>query len=188
MQLALFIIFGGLALAGAINLLAQKAPIHSALSLVLVMGSLAVLFLLLGAEFIAFIQILVYAGAIMVLFVFVIMLLNAQPSESSRGSRAARWLGLPVAGLLGIILSALVASRYRRVPANMGQPMFHIESIGEALFHQYLLPFEVTSVLFLVGVTGAVMLAARPEEQTRLEPEGRRAEAKAISREKGAGA
>ena len=164
MQLALFIVFGGLALAGAINLLAQKAPIHSALSLVMVMGSLAVLFLLLGAEFIAFIQILVYAGAIMVLFVFVIMLLNAQPSEPARRSRTARLLGPPVAGLLAIILAALVASRYRRVPARMGQPMFHVEAIGTALFHQFLLPFEVTSVLFLVGVAGAVMLAAQPEE------------------------
>ncbi len=188
MQLALFIIFGGLALAGAINLLVQKAPIHSALSLVLVMGALAVLFLLLGAEFIAFIQILVYAGAIMVLFVFVIMLLNAQPSEPSRSSRIARWLGPPVAGLLGIILAALVASRYHRVPANMGQPMFQVEAIGNALFHQYLLPFEVTSVLFLVGVAGAVMLASRPDEAAQNAPAGHLAETEAISRKKGAGA
>ncbi len=188
MQLALFILFGGLALAGAINLLVQKAPIHSALSLVLVMGSLAVLFLLLGAEFIAFIQILVYAGAIMVLFVFVIMLLNAQPSEPSRASRAARWLGPPVAGLLAILLAVRVAGRYHRVPANLGQPMFQIGDIGQALFHQYLLPFEVTSVLFLVGVAGAVMLAARPEEAPQPARQECPEPADSMTREKGAGA
>ena len=77
MHLALFLIFGGICVAGALNLLIQRHPINSALSLIVVMAALAVLYLLLGAEFVAAIQVIVYAGAIMVLFVFVIMLLNA---------------------------------------------------------------------------------------------------------------
>src|SRR5690348_7786791 len=91
----LFIIFGIICVAGAVNLLAQRHPINSALSLVVVMGALALIYLLLGAEFVAAIQVIVYAGAIMVLFVFVIMLLNAGEEERSRGSHIALLLGVP---------------------------------------------------------------------------------------------
>ena len=89
MQLALFIIFGLLAVAGAVNFLLQRHPINSALSLVVVMMSLAVLYWSLGAEFLAAAQVIVYSGAIMVLFVFVVMLLNAGEEERTHGSRAA---------------------------------------------------------------------------------------------------
>src|SRR5213595_1328468 len=97
---ALFFIFGAICIAGALNLLLQKHPINSALSLIVVMGSLALLYLLLGAEFVAAVQVIVYAGAIMVLFVFVIMLLNAGEEDITRGSRVAWLLGL--AGALAI--------------------------------------------------------------------------------------
>ena len=89
MHLILFILFAGFCLAGAINLLLQSHPINSALSLIVVMTSLAVLYLLLGAEFLAAAQVIVYAGAIMVLFIFVVMLLNAGREERTLGSRAA---------------------------------------------------------------------------------------------------
>ena len=82
-------------MAGAVNLLVQRHPINSALSLVVVMGSLAVEYLLLGAEFVAAVQVIVYAGAIMVLFVFVIMLLNAGEEERTKGSRVALLFGIP---------------------------------------------------------------------------------------------
>ena len=91
LHLILFSVFGLVCVAGAVNLLLQSHPINSALSLVVVMGSLAVEFLLLGAEFVAAIQVIVYAGAVMVLFVFVIMLLNAGVEERTTGSRVA-WL------------------------------------------------------------------------------------------------
>ncbi len=94
MHLILFIVFAGFCLAGAINLLLQSHPINSALSLIVVMTSLAVLYLLLGAEFLAAAQVIVYAGAIMVLFTFVVMLLNAGREERTLGSRAARGVGL----------------------------------------------------------------------------------------------
>src|SRR5438445_10549624 len=92
LHLVLFLVFGGICVAGAINLLAQRHPIDSALSLIVVMGSLAVLYLLLGAEFVAAIQIIVYAGAVMVLFVFVIMLLNAGAEDHSGSSYVAWFL------------------------------------------------------------------------------------------------
>src|SRR5512142_2392420 len=91
----LFFIFAALAVGGAINLLAQRHPISSALSLIVVMGSLAVEYMLLGAEFVAAIQVIVYAGAIMVLFIFTIMLLNAGEEEHTRGSRIAPLVGFP---------------------------------------------------------------------------------------------
>src|ERR671923_2310007 len=100
----LFFIFAAVCIAGAINLLAQKHPISSALSLIVVMGSLAVLYLLLGAEFVAAVQIIIYAGAIMVLFVFVIMLLNAGEEERGRGTTVSLGLGIPgVVVLAGIL-------------------------------------------------------------------------------------
>ena len=95
MHLILFILFAGCCLAGAINLLLQTHPINSALSLIVVMVSLAVLYLLLGAEFLAAAQVIVYAGAIMVLFVFVVMLLNAGREERTLGSRSYRVIGFP---------------------------------------------------------------------------------------------
>src|SRR5882724_573172 len=95
LHFVLFFIFAAICLGGAINLLAQKHPISSALSLIVVMGSLAVEYLLLGAEFVAIVQVIIYAGAIMVLFVFVIMLLNAGIEEHTRGSRVALWFGVP---------------------------------------------------------------------------------------------
>src|SRR5437667_8167861 len=95
LHLILFRSFGSVCVAGAVNLLAQRHPINSALSLVAVMGSLAVEYLLLGAEFVAAVQVIVYAGAIMVLFVFVIMLLNAGEEERTKGSKVALLFGVP---------------------------------------------------------------------------------------------
>src|ERR1700753_3818564 len=105
MQLALFIIFGILAVAGALNLLLQKHPINSALSLIVVMMSLAVLYWSLGAEFLAAAQVIVYSGAIMVLFVFVIMLLNAGEEEHTKGSRVSTIVGFPGAAAIFCVLA-----------------------------------------------------------------------------------
>src|SRR6266446_9476462 len=100
LHLVLFLTFGAICVAGAGNLLVQRHPINSALSLIVVMGSLAVEYLLLGAEFVAAVQVIIYAGAIMVLFVFVIMLLNAGEEELTSGSRVALLFGIP--GMLAV--------------------------------------------------------------------------------------
>src|SRR5512141_1107308 len=102
-HLIIFLAFGALCVAGAVNLLVQKHPINSALSLVVVMASLAAEYLLLGAEFVAAIQVIVYAGAIMVLFVFVIMLLNAGEEEETSGSKVSWLLGIP-----GLLTGAII--------------------------------------------------------------------------------
>ncbi len=168
LHLALFLIFGAVCVAGAVNLLAQRHPINSALSLVVVMGSLAGEYLLLGAEFVAAVQVIVYAGAIMVLFVFVIMLLNAGEEERTRGSRIAVLFGIP--GLLvgSVLIAWVLIAHSGTQPVLPGPP----REIAMLLFHDFLLPFEVTSVLVLIAIMGAVVLAARPEAVEHTKKEG----------------
>src|SRR3984957_17093982 len=117
MQLALFIIFGALAVAGALNLLLQRHPINSALSLVVVMMSLAVLYWSLGAEFLAAAQVIVYSGAVMVLFIFVLMLLNAGEEQETTGSRPAYTVGIPGPAAIFCLLSFVFLSE-RNSPGN----------------------------------------------------------------------
>ena len=128
------------------------------------MGSLAVEYLLLGAEFVAAVQVIVYAGAIMVLFVFVIMLLNAGEEERTKGSRVALLFGVPgmLVGsvLIGWVLLERTGDRAScRLGALPGAP----KVIGWLLFHDFLLPFEVTSILVLIAIMGAVVLASHPD-------------------------
>ncbi|MCU1226545.1 MAG: NADH-ubiquinone/plastoquinone oxidoreductase chain 6 [Edaphobacter sp.] len=168
MQLALFIIFGALAVAGAVNLLLQRHPINSALSLVVVMMSLAVLYWSLGAEFLAAAQVIVYSGAIMVLFVFVIMLLNAGEEERTTGSRAAYIAGFPGAAAIFCLLSFVFLSESKALgTANLGgylnDAVSNISEISSLLFTKLLLPFEVTSILILVAILGAVVLARKEQ-------------------------
>ncbi len=151
-------------MAGAINLLVQSHPINSALSLIVVMGSLAAEYLLLGAEFLAAIQVIVYAGAIMVLFVITIMLLNAGKEERTKGSRVATLLGIPGV-LIGAVLVVwtLVGRPSTTHSVSIGALWGAPKTIARLLFHDFLLPFEVTSVLILIAILGAVVLASRPD-------------------------
>ena len=162
-HLIVFLAFGAICVAGAVNLLVQRHPINSALSLVAVMGSLAVEYLLLGAEFVAAVQVIIYAGAIMVLFVFVIMLLNAGEEERTKGSQVAMLFGIPgmLIGsvLIGWVLLERSGSQAVAVGAMPGPP----KVIGWLLFHDFLLPFEVTSILVLIAIMGAVVLASHPD-------------------------
>ncbi len=165
MDAPLFFLFATIAVACAIVMVTQKHPVSSALSLIGVMGSLAVLYLLLGAPFIAAAQVIVYAGAIMVLFLFVIMLLNtgAEP-KPMRQSLIALVLGLP---LLAVLLGMLAFVIHKAVPPNgdmvkfADNPPGTAHAVGTALFTQYLLPFEVTSVLVLIAILGAVILGRK---------------------------
>jgi len=172
LHFVLFFIFAAVCVGGAVNLLAQRHPINSALSLIVVMGSLAVIYLLLGAEFVAAVQVIVYAGAVMVLFVFVIMLLNAGEEERIPGaSRVATMLGVPSL-IIGVGIGIWVLSRLTGLDkiaiggptvmngnAAFGNPT----AVGHLLFRQFLLPFEVTSILILIAIMGAVVLARREE-------------------------
>jgi NADH-quinone oxidoreductase subunit J len=160
MHLILFLLFAGFCLAGAINLLLQSHPISSALSLIVVMTSLAVLYLLLGAEFLAVAQVIVYAGAIMVLFTFVVMLLNAGREERTMGSRSARAVGFPAVVALFAIFATVIIKTPGLGVAGAQDAITSTEDLSRVLFHELLLPFEVTSVLILIAILGAVALAS----------------------------
>jgi NADH-quinone oxidoreductase subunit J len=158
---ALFYIFAAVAVLAGLNVVFQRRPVYSALSLIVVLCALAAEYLLLGAEFMAFIQIIVYAGAIMVLFVLVIMLLNAQSEEPTNRSRMARWLGAPLVAaffveIISILWTMPLAGQGAPPPLAAGP-----KPIGDLLFRSYVLPFEVTSVLILVAILGAVVLARK---------------------------
>ena len=161
MYLALFFLFAAFCVAGAVNLLVQSHPISSALSLIVVMTSLAVLYLLLGAEFLAAAQVIVYSGAIMVLFTFVIMLLNAGREERTRGSRAARIIGLPAVVVILAVLASVILRAHGLTSNGIQQGVTTTEDLSRVLFRELLLPFEVTSILILIAILGAVALARR---------------------------
>jgi len=160
--LAVFFVLAALAVIGAVSLILQRHPIHSALSLIVVMIALAGLYLLLGAEFVAAVQIIVYGGAIMVLFVFVIMLLNAGVEEQTSISKMAGAPGL----LLVVALAGFVAATIARSTASIQTTPLTGElasttGISNMIFKDFVYPFELTSFLILVAVLGATVLAQR---------------------------
>ena len=163
MDVFVFILFAVIAVVAAVNVVIQRHPISSALSLIGVMGSLAVLYLLLGAEFIAMAQIIVYAGAIMVLFVFVIMLLNTAGETGHGRSRTVQIFGVPALIAFLFLLCYYVQRLYPQADHVFfgGFTGGTARDIGHALFTTYLLPFEITSVLILIAILGAIVLARK---------------------------
>jgi NADH-quinone oxidoreductase subunit J len=160
----LFLLFAALAVGCALAMVTQRNPLYSAISLIGVFISLACLYVMLAAPFIAAVQVIVYAGAIMVLVVFVIMLLNVEEQERSRGR--LKFL-VPAAVVLAAILIAEVAfilvtvRDFPVTPASGAANVGVTHSIGTALFTEYLLPFEITSILLLMAIVGAMTLARR---------------------------
>ncbi len=159
-NLIFFLIMAALAIASALAMLFARNPVYSALFLIVNFSIIAVFYLILNAPFIAMAQITVYAGAIMVLFLFVIMLLS---SEQLRRANVFRWQQ-PAAVVLGLLLvievGYVIITRGGTLPSvgaslpSFGSPA----TIGDLLFNQYLLPFEITSVLLLVAMIGAIVL------------------------------
>jgi len=173
MMNALFILFAAASVTAALMVITRRTPIYAALWLVVTLAAQAGLFTLLGAFFVATIQILIYAGAIMILFLFVIMALRSQGGGAV--PRGAVWAaniaaaGLLAAQLLYIVFTNGGAALVQPVPAPEGTD--HVAAIGNALFTTYLIPFEIGSVLLLVTVVGAVLLTrtdpaptAQPDE------------------------
>jgi len=156
----LFIIFAGMATGCALAVVAQRNPLYSAISLIGVFISLACLYVTLAAPFIAAVQVIVYAGAIMVLVVFVIMLLNVEQEERRRNR--LKFL-VPAAVVLAAVLIAEVAFMLSSVtnPTPATSNIGLTGSIGAQLFTRYLLPFEITSILLLMAIVGAMTLARR---------------------------
>jgi len=160
--LIIFFVLAVMAVLGAISLIVQRHPIHSALSLIVVMVALAGLYLLMGAEFVAAVQIIVYGGAIMVLFVFVIMLLNAGVEERTNFSKLASLAGLPLTiALLGFLAAAIARSSDTVQAATQTGATAPTRQIAGLLFQEFVYPFELTSFLILVAILGAIVLAQR---------------------------
>jgi len=156
-----FAVLALLAVGSAAGMLLRKNPIHGALFLVVNLGSVAALFLTLRAEFLAAVQIIIYAGAIAVLFVFAIMVLIPGKEETGPDPlRRQRWLAVPVAAVLLILIALVLGSA---VLAGAPKPPVPggTEAVGRVLFTDYLFPFEVTSVLLLAAIVGVMALTKR---------------------------
>ncbi len=174
-EVVVFIVFGALALIGAVGVVASKNPVHSALSLILTLLSVAGLFVVQDAHFLAAVQVVVYAGAIVILFLFVIMLLGVDKAEAlgvdpiggQRPLAVVVWAGLVAAGL-AIVVAAVDGATGRATAIDLatGQPaetaldngLTDIERIGRVLFSDYALAFEITAALLTIAVIGAVVL------------------------------
>ena len=168
-----FYLLGALAIVASLLVIAQRNPIYSVLLLIASFGALSGLYILLDAPFVAVIQIIVYAGAIMVLFLFVVMLLNA-PHEDTEFDERVHPLLRPGPMRFGAFLALLLAaelfwalSRGRDTGAFPDAPFITVVMIGKSLFTDYAFPFEVTSVLILVAMVGAVVLAKRDNPRDR---------------------
>ena len=158
-----FVLIAGVAVGSAVGLVLKRNPIHGALFLVVNLGTVAVLYLTLGAQFLAVAQVAVYAGAIMVLFLFAIFVLIPGKEETGPDPRRAyRLLALPVGAALLVLLAVVVAAGARGGTAAPAAPD-GVEAIARLLFTDYLFPFEVTSVLLLAAMVGVLLLARRHE-------------------------
>lgn len=163
MHTLIFLYFAVVILASAIFMITRRNPIHSVMFMLLLFFHIAGLFVLLNAEFLAAVQLIVYAGAILILYLFVVMLLSIDREQSvKRGNRYWPWLtvfGLLIAG--EIILLVARGS----FPAVAGRPMLlygtGVRDLGVQLYRNFLVPFEIASIILLVGLIGAVMLAKR---------------------------
>jgi NADH-quinone oxidoreductase subunit J len=176
-EMILFFMFGAVSLIGAIAVISFRHPIYSALSLIVTFFSQAGLFVLLGAHFVAAVQVIVYAGAIMVLFLFVIMLLNLG-TLSAKGVMTGKLKGIAI--VLGILLAAEVIyiaagalkgtavgseeAKAAVAAAAAAEKSITTYEIGNLLFSEYLLPFEVTSLILLAALIGVIVLVKRENQ------------------------
>jgi NADH-quinone oxidoreductase subunit J len=165
MQLLMFYIFGFGAVVSALLMVTNKRPVRAAMSLVATMSFLAGIYVLLDAHLIAALQLIVYAGAIMVLFLFVIMLLNIEEKEGLLGVNTilVQFLGMLVVGLLFVTMVSLFkgGDGGPLMLGAVGEDFGTTKAVGRMLFTDYLLPFEIASVLLLAAIVGAVILAKR---------------------------
>jgi len=172
MEMAIFFLFAALAVASALVVVLHRNPVYSTLSLVLTLISLAALFVLLGAPFIAALQVLIYTGAIVVLFLFVVMLLNIGREEaaSERGLLQKVAAGVGALALLGFVLLAYRTAYGARQVEPLSEDFVSLRVLATQLFSDYLLAFELVGLLLLVAVIAATVLAARLKGTPGAEP------------------
>ncbi len=162
MTFATFAILAALVVGSAAGLILKRNPIHGALFLVVNLASVAALFLTLRAEFLAAVQVIVYAGAIAVLFVFAIMVLIPGKEETGPDPlRGQRLLAVPLVGVFCVLVALVLRSTTLSGPARGAAVPGGVEAVGRLLFTDYLFPFEVTSVLLLAAIVGVMALTKR---------------------------
>ncbi|MFQ5527455.1 MAG: NADH-quinone oxidoreductase subunit J [Thermoanaerobaculia bacterium] len=168
MEVAVFVLFAALALSSALVVVLHRNPIYAVMSLVVTFISIAVLFVLLGAPFLAAVQVLVYTGAILVLFLFVIMLLNVSRDAGESGLSLQQALAAIVGVGFALLLGTLFWSRYQGIELSpLQEADVALQPLARSLLGAYLLPFEIVGLLLLAAVTAATVLARRSKgEQT----------------------
>lgn len=172
MELAIFLIFGALAVVSALVVVIHRDPVKSTLSLVVALFATAVLFLLLGAPFIGVLQVLVYTGAIVVLFLFVVMLLNLQrEARSEAGGRLQRLFAILAAAAFAA-MAGITVWRWTSGAAvgALDEGFVSLNALAAELFDRFLLPFEIIGLLLLVAVVAAYVLAKRPDPRSGADP------------------
>jgi NADH-quinone oxidoreductase subunit J len=162
MEKILFFVFATLAVLSAFNIILQRNPLYSAVSLIGTLASVSALFVMLHAPFIGALQIIVYAGAIMVLFLFVIMLMNLDVENEPQKNKWMKLAGVVSGGCLLLVIVAALKNAEVRGQAAIGQgDIGLIEHLGKALFTDYVIPFEISSILFLSAMVGAVVVGKK---------------------------
>lgn len=162
MEQIIFFIIAFLAVASAFFFVFGKSPIYSILSLIVTFFSIAALYILLNAQFLGIVQIIVYAGAIMVLFLYILMMLNLNKGDESKKQNVMKFIGVFTAGLLLIgILGAFRGIKMGTALSDVDSSVGLTKNLGKLLFNEYVLPFELASILILAGIVGSVLIGKK---------------------------
>ena len=162
MELFLFYFVAFVAVASAVYFVFAKNPLYSILSLIVTFFSVAALYILLNAQFLGIVQIIVYAGAIMVLFLYILMMLNLNAKDESRKHNIMKFIGVFTAGLLLIgMLGAYRGFSGKTLAGNVDHSIGLTKNLGKLLFNEYVLPFELASILILAGIVSAVLIGKK---------------------------
>lgn len=162
MEQILFFFVSFCAVASAVYFVFAKNPLYAILSLIVTMFSIAGLYILLNAQFLGIVQVIVYAGAIMVLFLYILMMLNLNKEDEGRKQGLLKFTGVFAAGILLIgILGAFKGMKFTNVGTGVDSSVGLTKNLGRLLFNEYVLPFELASILILAGIVGAVLIGKK---------------------------
>ncbi len=162
MEQIIFFLIAFLAVASAVYFVFARNPLYSVLSLIVTFFSIAAMYILLNAQFLGIVQVIVYAGAIMVLFLYVLMMLNLNKNDESKKQNLSKFIGVFAAGILLIgLLGAFKGLKGNSFAGNVDSSVGLTKNLGRLLFNEYVLPFELASILILAGIVGAVLIGKK---------------------------
>lgn len=162
MEQIIFFLVAFLAVASAVYFVFARNPLYSVLSLIVTFFSIAAMYILLNAQFLGIVQVIVYAGAIMVLFLYVLMMLNLNKNDESKKQNLSKFIGVFAAGILLIgLLGAFKGLKGNSFAGNVDSSIGLTKNLGRLLFNEYVLPFELASILILAGIVGAVLIGKK---------------------------